>query len=88
MDGMIDDWKEKIKTRQERLEKNPNLVSPRRKLKSNWPRAIKRQQKMLADNEKAIAGIVDRINNVPGVEVAWEQSNGNIRPRRRLTTIF
>ena len=25
---------------------------------------------MLADNEKAIASIVERINNVPGVEVA------------------
>jgi hypothetical protein len=31
---------------------------------------IKRQQKLLDDNEKAIAGIVERINNVPGVEVA------------------
>ena len=31
---------------------------------------IKRQQKALADNEKAIGDIITRINNVPGAEVA------------------
>ena len=28
MDGMVNDWKEKIKTRQEKFEKNPNPVFP------------------------------------------------------------
>jgi protein tyrosine kinase modulator len=71
MDSMIDDWKEKIKAKQEKLEKNPNpgisAAEAEIKLADG---EIKRQQKMLADNEKAIASIVDRINNVPGVEVA------------------
>jgi protein tyrosine kinase modulator len=71
MDGMIADWKEKIKTRQERLEKNPNVGIAQAEAEIRLAEGeIKRQQKMLADNEKAIAGIIDRINNVPGVEVA------------------
>jgi len=71
MDGMIGDWKEKIKIRQEKLEKNPNpgisAAAAEIKLVEG---EIKRQQKMLADNEKAIAALIDRVNNVPGVEVA------------------
>jgi polysaccharide chain length determinant protein (PEP-CTERM system associated) len=71
MDGMIGDWKDKIKARQERLEKNPNLAISQAEAEIKLAEGeIKRQQKMLADNEKAIAGIIDRINNVPGVEVA------------------
>ena len=71
MDGMIGDWKDKIKTRQEKLERNPNpgISAAEAEIKLAEGE-IKRQQKMLADNEKAIAGLVDRINNVPGVEVA------------------
>lgn len=71
MDGMIADWKEKIKARQERLEKNPSLGISQAEAEIKLAEAeIKRQQKMLADNEKAIAAIIERINNVPGVEVA------------------
>jgi hypothetical protein len=71
MDGMIGDWKDKIKTRQEKLERNPNAgISAAEGEIKLAEGEIKRQQKMLADNEKAIAGLVDRINNVPGVEVA------------------
>jgi polysaccharide chain length determinant protein (PEP-CTERM system associated) len=71
MDGMISDWKEKIKTRQERLEKNPNVGISQAEAEIKLAEGeIKRQQKMLADNEQAIAGIIERINNVPGVEVA------------------
>jgi len=71
MDAMIDDWKEKIKTKQEKLEKNPNpgISAAEAELKL-VDGEIKRQQKAVADNEKAIGSIVDRINNVPGVEVA------------------
>jgi uncharacterized protein involved in exopolysaccharide biosynthesis len=71
MESLIADWKEKIKTRQERLEKNPNpgIAAAEAEIKLAEGE-IKRQQKMLADNEKAIGALVDRINNVPGVEVA------------------
>jgi len=71
MDGMIDDWKEKIKVKQEKLEKNPNPgISQAEAEIKLVDGEIKRQQKAVAENEKAIGAIVDRINNVPGVEVA------------------
>ena len=71
MDSMVAEWKDKIKTRQEKLEKNPNpgISAAEAEIKLAEGE-IKRQQKMLADNEKAIGALVDRINNVPGVEVA------------------
>jgi len=71
MDQMVSEWKEKIKEKQASLEKRPNLtvgsVEAEIKLVES---EIKRQQKLLADNEKSIAQIVERINSVPGVEVA------------------
>jgi polysaccharide chain length determinant protein (PEP-CTERM system associated) len=70
MKTMIDEWQDKIKTKQERLEKTPDLsvagVEAEMKVAKG---EIERQQKMLAENEKQIAAIVERINNVPGVEV-------------------
>jgi polysaccharide chain length determinant protein (PEP-CTERM system associated) len=70
MKTMIDEWQDKIKTKQERLEKTPDLsvasVEAEMKLAKG---EIDRQQKLLAENEKQIASIVERINNVPGVEV-------------------
>src|SRR6185503_460708 len=70
MKTMIDEWQDKIKTKQERLQKTPDLsvasVEAEMKLAKG---EIERQQKILAENEKQIASIVDRINNVPGVEV-------------------
>jgi uncharacterized protein involved in exopolysaccharide biosynthesis len=70
MKTMIDEWQDKIKTKQERLQKTPDLsvasVEAEMKLAKG---EIERQQKMLAENEQQIASIVDRINNVPGVEV-------------------
>ena len=70
MDKMIDDWKEKTKAKQDRLTKMPNLtVGAAENEIRNIDSEIRRQQKLLADNEKAIGSIVERINNVPGVEV-------------------
>jgi polysaccharide chain length determinant protein (PEP-CTERM system associated) len=71
MDSMIDEWKEKIKNKQEKLEKNPSpaIVQAEGEIKF-VEGEIRRQQKILADNEKSIGSIVERINNVPGVEVA------------------
>jgi polysaccharide chain length determinant protein (PEP-CTERM system associated) len=71
MDQQVREWKENIKAKQEKLEKRPNLsaggIEQEIKLVEG---EIKRQQKLLADNEKSIGQIVERINNVPGVEVA------------------
>ena len=70
MDEQVNDWKDRIKERQEKLTKRPNLgigaVEQEIKLAES---EIKRQQDLLAGNEKAIASLVDRINHVPGVEV-------------------
>jgi polysaccharide chain length determinant protein (PEP-CTERM system associated) len=70
MDQQISEWKDKIKERQDKLTKRPNLgigaIEQEIKLAES---EIKRQQDLLAQNEKAIASLVDRINHVPGVEV-------------------
>jgi polysaccharide chain length determinant protein (PEP-CTERM system associated) len=70
MKQQIDEWKDKIKEKQDKLTKRPNLgigaVEAELKLTDG---EIKRQQDLLAQNEKQIAALVDRINGVPGVEV-------------------
>jgi polysaccharide chain length determinant protein (PEP-CTERM system associated) len=71
MDRMIAEWKEKIKVKQEKLANRPDLSVAGLAVEVKMVEGeIKRQQKMLADNEKAIADIITRINNVPGAEVA------------------
>lgn len=70
MDQMIKEWKEKIKAKQDRLQKLPNLTVGAAKSEiKQIDSEIKRQQQALAENEKQIGSIVERINNVPGVEV-------------------
>lgn len=70
MKNLVDEWQDKIKAKQERLEKRPDIevasIESEMKLAKG---EIERQQKALAENEKQIASIVERINNVPGVEV-------------------
>lgn len=71
MDQLVADWKEKIKEKRERLGKRPDVgvgaVEAEIKLAKG---EIERQQKLLAENERQIGAVVERINNVPGVEVA------------------
>src|SRR5215213_6691847 len=70
MDKMIDEWKEKTKTKQDRLKQMPNLtVGAAENEIRQIENEVKRQQKLLAENEKQIGSIIERINNVPGVEV-------------------
>jgi polysaccharide chain length determinant protein (PEP-CTERM system associated) len=71
MDQMVGEWKDKIKTKQERLEKRPDLSASAVEAEIKLAKGeIERQQKLLAENEKQINSIIERINNVPGVEVA------------------
>jgi polysaccharide chain length determinant protein (PEP-CTERM system associated) len=71
MDGMVADWKDKIKAKQERLTRAPNLTLSAAENEIKLAESeIKRQQKLLEQNEKQIGSSVERINNVPGVEVA------------------
>ena len=70
MKTMIDEWQDKIKAKQERLEKSPDIAAASVEAEMKLAKGeIERQQRLLAENEKQIAGIVERINNVPGVEV-------------------
>ncbi|PYS66921.1 MAG: hypothetical protein DMF69_24630, partial [Acidobacteria bacterium] len=70
MAEMVADWKIKIKEKQEKLDKRPDLtansVEQEIKIAEN---EIKRQQASLADNEKQIGLILQRLNLVPGAEV-------------------
>ncbi len=70
MDSMIAEWKQKIKDKEEKLAKRPDLgaasVQAEIKLIDG---EIKREQGLLSENEKAISALLERINNVPGVEV-------------------
>ena len=71
MDSMVADWKDKIKAKQERLNRLPNLtVSAAENEIKLAEGEIRRQQKLLEENNKQIGSIVERINKVPGVAVA------------------
>ncbi|HEY9500669.1 MAG TPA: hypothetical protein VIR01_03435, partial [Pyrinomonadaceae bacterium] len=71
MDQMISEWKEKIKAKQKNLTDRPDVgIGAAQEELKLIEGEIKRQQKLLADNEKAIGSIVERLNQVPGVEVA------------------
>ena len=71
MDQMISEWKEKIKLKQEKLAGRPDLsVSGLNEEIKMVEGEIKRQQKLLGDNEKQISELLGRINSVPGAEVA------------------
>src|SRR5215213_3649794 len=71
MDAMIGEWKEKIKEKEERLKKNPDVAYSAAEQEIKLTEGeIKRQQALLAQNENQIASIIERVNKVPGVEVA------------------
>jgi len=71
MDQMVADWKERIVEKQQKMSNRPDLgvASTEAQLKA-VNGEIQRQQKVLDDNEKQIGEILQRINNVPGAEVA------------------
>jgi uncharacterized protein involved in exopolysaccharide biosynthesis len=71
MDQMVAEWKERIVEKQQKLQNRPDLsvAATEAQLKS-IDGEIKREQKMLDENEKQIGEILQRINSVPGAEVA------------------
>lgn len=70
MDQQIAEWKERITEKEKKLKNRPDLgaaaVEGDIKLIDN---EIKRQQKLLGENQQAIATITERINRVPGSDV-------------------
>jgi protein tyrosine kinase modulator len=71
MDQMVAEWKERIAEKQQKLQNRPDLsvANTEAQIKA-VDSEIKREQKMLDDNEKQISAILQRINSVPGAEVA------------------
>lgn len=71
MDQMVAEWKERIQEKQKKLENRPDLaVAATEAQVKAVDGEIKREQKMLDDNAKQIGEILQRINSVPGAEVA------------------
>ncbi len=71
MDQMVAEWKERIVEKQQKLQNRPDLsVADTEAQIKSVDGEIKREQKMLDDNEKQIGAILQRINSVPGAEVA------------------
>jgi polysaccharide chain length determinant protein (PEP-CTERM system associated) len=70
MEKMVGEWKEKIRLKQEKLANRPDLsvASLTEEIKM-VEGEIRRQQKLLSDNEEQIVKILARINSVPGAEV-------------------
>lgn len=70
MDQQISEWKDKTKEREARLKIRPNITINNLQNEIKMiDGEVKRQQGLQAQNEQNIAGLVARINNVPGVEV-------------------
>jgi succinoglycan biosynthesis transport protein ExoP len=71
MDQMIAEWKQRIKEKQDKLRDRPDLTVGN--LESELQLVdgeIKRGQGVLGDLDKQIGQVMERINNVPGAEVA------------------
>jgi succinoglycan biosynthesis transport protein ExoP len=71
MDQQVSEWKDKIKEKQDKLGKRPDFTLSGTEAEIKMVEGeIKREQTWLDDNEKQIGGILQRINSVPGAEVA------------------
>jgi polysaccharide chain length determinant protein (PEP-CTERM system associated) len=71
MDQMVAEWKERIQEKQKKLQNRPDLsVAATEAQLKEADGEIKRQQKALDENARQIADILQRINSVPGAEVA------------------
>ena len=71
MDEMVDDWQARIKARQDKLKDRPDLQVAALEAELRLiDSEIKRQQKTLTDLDTQIGAVMQRINSVPGAEVA------------------
>jgi len=71
MNQMVLEWKERIQEKQKKLQNRPDLTGAATEAQLRAVDGeVKRQQKLLNENSKQIADISQRINSVPGTEVA------------------
>ncbi|MDQ2975568.1 MAG: Wzz/FepE/Etk N-terminal domain-containing protein [Acidobacteriota bacterium] len=70
MDQMIAEWKQRIKEKQDKLRDRPDLTVGNLEAELSLADGeIKRGQSLLADIDKQVSQVMDRINHVPGAEV-------------------
>ena len=71
MDKQIAEWKERIAEKEKKLQARTNMPAEATQLEiRNIDNEIKRQQASLAETDKNISQITDRINKIPGADVA------------------
>jgi uncharacterized protein involved in exopolysaccharide biosynthesis len=71
MEQMITEWKQRIKEKQEKLRDRPDLAVANMETELKLTDGeLKREQFMLGEIDKQIGQVMDRINSVPGAEVA------------------
>ncbi|MEK6280156.1 MAG: Wzz/FepE/Etk N-terminal domain-containing protein [Acidobacteriota bacterium] len=71
MAQMIDEWKDRIREKQDKLRTRPDLTVGNLEVELQLVDGeIKRHQAVLAEIDKQISVVMGRINNVPGAEVA------------------
>jgi succinoglycan biosynthesis transport protein ExoP len=71
MDQMLTEWKQRIKEKQDKLRDRPDLAVANLEAELQLTEGeIKREQRTLSEIDKQIAQVMDRINDVPGAEVA------------------
>ena len=71
MDKQIAEWKERIAEKEKKLQARANMPAEATQLEiRNIENEIKRQQVSLSETEKQIGLITERINKIPGADVA------------------
>lgn len=71
MDEMVNDWKQRIKEKQDKLKNRPDLqVAELENQIKLIDGEIKREQGLIDQLEQQTGAVMQRINNVPGAEIA------------------
>jgi hypothetical protein len=71
MDQQIADWKDRIAEKEKKLKNRPDLQAAAMENDIKFiDNEIKRYQGLIADNDKQIANYTERVNKVPGSDVA------------------
>jgi uncharacterized protein involved in exopolysaccharide biosynthesis len=70
MDEMVAEWKDKIKEKQDKLKDRPDLqVSAIESELKLLDSEIKREQNIISEIEKQVSVVMERVNQVPGVQL-------------------
>jgi protein tyrosine kinase modulator len=83
MDEMVGEWKDKIKEKQEKLKDRPDLqVAATESELKLLDSEIKREQGIISDIEKQIGIVMERVDQVPGVEIKLGQLDRDYQTKK------